>query len=123
MDVSIEVEHMVERIDELHREVHDHFKKAIFSYKEAKDKSRRIVNSEEGSLIMIHLRKARFPTGTYNKLKDRQLGFFKVLQKYGSNAYRIELSIELPTNLHINLVFHVVDLKSYFAPDDFQLAS
>lgn len=64
---------------------------------------------------MIHLCKTRFPTGTYNKLKDRQLGPFEVLQKYGTNAYHIEL----PSNQHINLVFNVTDLKPYFAPDDF----
>ena len=40
---------------------------------------------------MIHLRKNRFPVGTYNKLKDRQLDPFKNLEKYGDNIFRIEL--------------------------------
>lgn len=73
---------------------------------------------EMRDLVMIHLRKSRFPIGTYNKLKDKQPGAFKVLRKYGSNAYRIELPVDL-----INLVFNVVDLQTYYAIDGFQLAS
>ena len=67
---------------------------------------------------MIHLRKNRFPIGTYNKLKDRQLGPFCILKKVGENAYKIEL----PPNMHIHPVFNVADLKQYYAPDSFNLA-
>ena len=56
---------------------------------------------------MIHLKKNRFSIGTHNKLKDRQLGPCKILKKYGDNAYRIEL----PVDLYINLVFIVADWK------------
>ena len=67
---------------------------------------------------MIHLKKNWFPKGTYNKLKDIQLGSCKILAKYGDNAYRIEL----PDDLHINLVFNIADLKPQYAPDEFQSA-
>lgn len=57
---------MAERIEELHREVHDRLEKAFKSYKETKDKSRREAKFEKGNLVMIHLRKNRSPTRTYN---------------------------------------------------------
>ena len=66
---------------------------------------------------MIHLKKNKFPTGTYNKLKNRQIGPCRVLEKYGYNAYRIEL----PDDLHINPVFNIADLKPYHALDGFFL--
>lgn len=68
---------------------------------------------------MIHLRKAQFPTGNYNKLKNRKLGPFPITQVYGANAYRIEIQ----PDLHIKLVFNVADILPYHAADDFQLAS
>lgn len=52
------------------------------------------------------------------KLKDRPFGPFKVLRKYGANAYRIKLS----RDLHINPTFNVANLELYYAPDDFHLA-
>ena len=67
---------------------------------------------------MIHLKINQFPTGAYNKLKDRQLGPCKILAKYGDNAYRIKL----PDDLYINPVFNIADLKPYYAPNEFQLA-
>lgn len=55
LDISDEAENMVERIQSLHQEVHDHLKKTTLLYKEAKDKSRREVHFEDGDLVMIHL--------------------------------------------------------------------
>ena len=68
---------------------------------------------------MIHLRKNRFPTRTYNKLKERQLETFRIIKKIRDNAYKIEL----PPDLHIHPVFNVVDLKQYYPIDDFNLAT
>ena len=68
---------------------------------------------------MVHLRKSRFPTGTYNKLKDKQIDPFRILEKYGDNAFKIELS----SDIHIHPVFNIADLKSYYVLDDFQLAN
>lgn len=53
VDVSNEVENMVERIEELHHQVHEHLAKTAQSYEEAKDKSRREV-FQKGDLVMIH---------------------------------------------------------------------
>ncbi|KAA0035682.1 DNA/RNA polymerases superfamily protein [Cucumis melo var. makuwa] len=110
---------MIEKIQNLHDEVHKHLKETTQCYKEAANNKRRQATFTEGDLVMIHLRKNRFPTGTYNKLKDRQLGPFRIIKKIGDNAYKIEL----PPDLHIHPVFNVADLKQYYAPDDFNLAT
>ena len=46
------------------------------------------------------------------KLKKHWLGPFRVLQKIGSNAYRLELGERMA---HIHHVFHVSLLKPYHA--------
>jgi hypothetical protein len=60
-------------------------------------------------LILAHLRKERFPRGTYNKLKMKKIGPCKVIRKFGANTYEIEL----PDGVGISLIFIVVDLYPY----------
>ncbi|XP_074303235.1 uncharacterized protein LOC141637674 [Silene latifolia] len=42
-------------------------------------------------LIWLHLRKERFPSKRKNKLMPRADGPFKILESYGTNAYKLEL--------------------------------
>ena len=57
IDTSSEAEKMVEKIQNLHEEVHNHLKESTQSYKKAADKKRRQATFTEGDLVMIHLRK------------------------------------------------------------------
>ena len=61
--------------------------------------------------MMVHLRKDRFPKGTYNKLKWCKIEPCKILRKFSSNAYEVEF----PKDVDISLIFNVSNLYPYHA--------
>ena len=58
------------------------------------NKHRKPMTFKEGNLVWIHLRKERFLAKQRFKLLPRTDGPFKVLQRIGENAYKIELPRE-----------------------------
>ncbi|GKB33801.1 hypothetical protein Tco_0873202, partial [Tanacetum coccineum] len=110
---SIAAQNMAERIEAVQAEVKQKLEYSNAKYKVQSDKHRRIKTFSIGDQVMVHLRKERFPVGTYNKLKMRKIGPCKVLQKINDNAY----VIDLPEHLSVSPTFNVADLSN-FTPDD-----
>jgi hypothetical protein len=78
-------------------------------YKRRTDQHRRELQFEVGDLIISHLRKERFPRGTYKKIKMKKIGLCRVIRKFGANAYEIEL----PDGVRISPIFNVTKLYPY----------
>jgi hypothetical protein len=62
-----------------------------------------------GDQVLSHLRKERFPRGTYNKMKMKKIGPCKILRNFAENAYEIEL----PNNVGISPIFNVAGMYPY----------
>ena len=82
-------------------------KKQNLKYEEHANRHRKYVKSKVRDLVGIHLRKDRFPQGKHGKLKPHVDGPFKIIEKIGKNAYKLELS----TGYNISLTFNVKDLR------------
>ena len=58
---------------------------------------------------MVHLNKDRLPQGSHTKLMMKKIEPCKILEKYGQNAYKVEL----PWDVAISPIFNVSDLTLY----------
>ena len=94
---------------ELHSRVKERLQNSSREYKRRADQHKRELQFEFGDLILAHLRKERFPRGTYNKLKMKKIRPCKFVKKFGANTYEIEL----PDGVGISPIYNVTDLYPY----------
>jgi hypothetical protein len=101
-------------MQELHAQVKQRLQKSNQEYKRRADQRKRQLQFEVGDMVLAHLRKERFPRGTYNKLKMKKIGPCKILRKFGENAYELEL----PEGIGISPIFNISDLYPYRTEDE-----
>ncbi|GJU19305.1 putative CCCH-type zinc finger family protein [Tanacetum coccineum] len=113
--VSAEGDERARQIKELHAQVREQIIKHNLQYQTRANKHRKQVLFEEGDLVWIHLRHARFPQGRFGKLNPRADGPFRILKKINDNAYKVEL----PGHYGVSSTFNVADLSPYTPDADF----
>ncbi|XP_057860181.2 uncharacterized protein LOC131068915 [Cryptomeria japonica] len=107
---SAEAKTFVEHLKNLHEEVRKHINKMDINYKAKANKKMRYKELKIQEEVMVHLRKERFPMGTYNKSNMKKLGPHKILKKRDlGNAHELEL----PSGLNISFVFNISDSTKY----------
>ncbi|XP_038875080.1 uncharacterized protein LOC120067609 [Benincasa hispida] len=91
VDLSLEADLMIDRVQKIHAEVFANLTIANSKYKEVADKHHRPTTFFLGDLVMVYIKKSHLPTDHHSKFSQKKYDFFTFLQKFGDNAYQIEL--------------------------------
>ena len=110
---SADGEDFAARISELQEEIKARLQKSNANHKARVDSKRRENNFEVGDIVLAHLRKERFPKGEYNKLKMKKIGPCKILRKFSTNTYELEM----PTGIGISPIFNIANIYPFVAND------
>lgn len=87
-----------------------HLERAMARQKAYADRTRRAVNYEEGMYVYVSTEYLQKPNDICSKLKQRYAGPYKILERIGNAAYKLEL----PPNSRAHPVFHVSKLRKYY---------
>jgi Integrase zinc binding domain/Integrase core domain len=111
---SGDADERAKEIKDLYEKVRKRIEKQNQKYKRQANKHRRTVIFKEGDLVWVHLSKEIFPPGRNAKLKNHGDGPFKILQRIGDNAYKVEL----PGDYGVSATFNVNDLSPYHGENE-----
>jgi hypothetical protein len=107
--IRVGVEDFVAEMQKIHGEIKEKLQDSSKKYKDRVDQHRRELQFEVGDQVLSYLRKERFPRGTYNQMKMKNIGPCKILRKFAANAYEIKLTY----NVGISPIFNVANLYPY----------
>ncbi|GLJ40537.1 hypothetical protein SUGI_0836160 [Cryptomeria japonica] len=93
-------------MQEIHEQVRTVLLDTSQRIKEKVDEKRRDIQFVVCDLVIIHLNKERLYKGIHSKLQMRRIGPCKVLEKYGNNAYKLDLLGDMA----LSPIFNVADL-------------
>ena len=93
LEIGIIVNHMVNKVINVHEEVKKKLEESTTEYKENADKHKRFKSFAVKDQVMVNLRKDIFPFGEYNKIKQKKIGPFRVFQKIHDNARVVHLQV------------------------------
>ncbi|GLJ20994.1 hypothetical protein SUGI_0383740 [Cryptomeria japonica] len=94
---------------DIHEQVRVKLKHTSEKYKINADRKRIELQYQVGDMVMIHLKKERFPKEKYTKLMMNKIGTFKILKKCGNNAYHNDF----PSDIGLSPFFNVPDIYAY----------
>ncbi|XP_057543321.1 uncharacterized protein LOC130821549 [Amaranthus tricolor] len=99
----------------IHRQTQKHIEQATAKYQQKVNSSTSAPHKFKiGDWVWIHLRKERFPRQRKNKLMPRADGPFQITEKYGDNAFKIDL----PNRYGVSPIFNIGDLQPYYAESE-----
>jgi hypothetical protein len=104
-------EKFIEQIQSIHQMVQEQLEKSQAKYKTRHDKHRVDHNFQVGDEVWLYISKERLK-GEGKKPKPIRYGPFKILDKIGNNAFRLDL----PPYMQMYAVVNVENLKLYEPP-------
>jgi hypothetical protein len=110
---SVGVKDFATKMQKIHSHIIGQLQNINQEYKHRVDQHHREFQFEVRDQVLAHLRKERFPRGTYNKLKMKKIGPCNILRKFDANTY----DIKLPDDVGISPIFNVSDLYPYRKDD------